>query len=121
MIQRALVLVGREKNVRQHIREADLVTVWVLEDWSLTWTVEISRGKVLYDRRPARKPDLVFAWPCAETFFDQVEAGAAPELKFTLAAPIDLRRFSATVYQAFCRALRKVLRFPFDDEGTRLA
>ena len=32
-IQRAFVRVGRERAIRQHLREAELTTLWTIEDW----------------------------------------------------------------------------------------
>lgn len=121
MIQRAVVLTGREKAVRQHIREARLITLWVVEDWKLAWTVELDRGRVHFGRRPARHPDMSFTWRTAEGFFRQVETGVAPESDFEASGNLDLRRFSEPVFRAFSKALRIVLRYPFDDAGNRLA
>ena len=56
LIQQAIVLTGRDLSVRQHIREVQLATLWVLEDWNFEWTVNLDRGKVRFDRRPARAP-----------------------------------------------------------------
>ncbi len=121
LIQRALVLVGREKSVRQHIREARVTTLWVVEDWKLAWTVEVDRGRVHFDRRPARRPDISFTWRSAEGFFRQVETDVPSESDFELSGPTEARRFSEPVYRAFCKAFRTVLHYPFDDEGNRLA
>src|SRR5438128_9637996 len=41
LIQRALVLTGRDRHVREHIREARLTMLWVLEDWGFAWTVHL--------------------------------------------------------------------------------
>jgi len=120
LIQRAFVLVGRDRNVRQHLREASVVTLWTLEDWKLAWTVELERGKVHFERRPAKHPDLTLTWRTAEEFFNQIENGVPPDDGLGIAGNLHLRRFSQPVYQAFCKALRKVLRYPFDDEGNRL-
>jgi len=69
ILQRAFVLTGRDRQLRQHIREARLTTLWVLEDWDLVWTVIIDRGKIEFDRRPAKHPDLTFNWETANEFF----------------------------------------------------
>ncbi len=121
LIQRAFVLVGRDGNVRQHLRQASAVTLWVLEDWKLAWTVELNRGRIQFERRPARHPDLTLTWRTAEEFFHQIEAGVFPEDGFEIAGNLESRRFSQPVYQAFCKVLLKVLRYPFDDAGNRLA
>jgi hypothetical protein len=69
LIQRALVLTGRDKQLRQHLREARLTTLWILEDWDLVWTVIIDRGKIEFERRPAKHPDLTLTWQTANEFF----------------------------------------------------
>ncbi len=118
LIQRALVLVGRDRRLRQHIRETRLVTTWTVEDWGLTWTVELDRGKVCYDRRSAGRPDCTFAWRTAEDFFRQIDRESFPDESF--GAP-ELRRLAEPFCRCFCRMMQRVLSFPFDDEGDRLA
>ncbi len=121
LIQRAFVLVGRDRNLRQHLREASVVTLWVLEDWKFAWTVGLDRGKIYFERRPARHPDLTLTWRTAEEFFHQIEAGVSPEDGFELAGNLEFRKFSQAVYQVFSKVLLRVLRYPFDDAGNRLA
>ena len=72
IIQRAFVLAGRDKPLRQHIREARFTTLWILEDWDLAWTVIVDRGKLEFERRLAKHPDLTFSWPTADKFFTSV-------------------------------------------------
>ena len=69
ILQRAFVLTGRDKQLRQHIREARLTTLWILEDWDLVWTVIIDRGKIEFERRPAKHPHLTLSWKTANEFF----------------------------------------------------
>jgi len=69
IIQRAFVLTGRDRRLRQHIREARLTTLWILEDWDLVWTVMIDRGKIEFERRPAKHPDMTLSWPTAGELF----------------------------------------------------
>jgi hypothetical protein len=69
ILQRAFVLTGRDRPLRQHIREARFTTLWTLEDWDLAWTVIVDRGKIEFERRPAKHPDLTFSWPTADEFF----------------------------------------------------
>ena len=69
IIQRAFVLAGRDRPLRQHIREARFTTLWVLEDWDLAWTVIVDRGKLEFERRLAKHPDLTLSWPAADDFF----------------------------------------------------
>ncbi len=115
LIQRALVLAGRDRNVRQHIREAKVITLWVLEDWQFEWTAVIERGKVHFDRRPARAPDLTLRWPNEEEFFTALWEGRDPIGSLLVEGNLSLRRFSDPVYSAFCRFMQQVLRHPFDD------
>ena len=46
MIQRAIVLTGRDRSVRQNIREVRIATLWVLENWNHERTVNLERGMV---------------------------------------------------------------------------
>jgi hypothetical protein len=69
ILQRAFVLTGRDRPLRQHIRESRFTTLWVLEDWDLAWTVIVDRGKIEFERRPAKHPDLTLSWPAADEFF----------------------------------------------------
>jgi len=69
LIQRAFVLTGRDKHLRQHLRAARLTTLWNLQDWDLVWTVIIDRGRIEFDRRPAKHPDLTLSWETANEFF----------------------------------------------------
>jgi hypothetical protein len=120
MIQRAFVLLGRNKHLRQHIREAHLTTLWVLEDWNFVWTVIFDRGRIEFERRPAKKPDLAFTWRTAGAFLRQVEEGSAPEGSFELAGNQELRRFSEPLLKGLLESLRHVLRNPVDDVGESL-
>jgi hypothetical protein len=120
LIQQALVLTGRDRTVRRHIREARVTTLWALEDWKLEWTVAINRGKVHFDRRPARTPDLTLTWPSAEEFFDTLWEGRNPDASLLLEGNLELRRYSDPVYSVFCRSLQQVLRYPFDNAGNPL-
>jgi len=115
LLQRAFVLVGRDRTVRQHIREAKTITLWVLEDWKFEWTVTIERGKVHFDRRRARTPDLTLTWPSAEEFFKTLWEGRNPDASLLFEGDLRLRRYSDPVYNVFCRMLQQVLRNPFDD------
>ena len=69
ILQRAYVLTGRDRTLRQHIREARFTTLWILEDWDFAWTVIVDRGRIEFERRPAKHPDLTFSWPTADGFF----------------------------------------------------
>lgn len=120
VIQRAFVLVERNKSVRQHLREADFTTLWVLEDWGLEWTVVIDRGKLNFRRGRSRKPQLTLVWRTAREFFDQIESESRVMNGFELIGNSGLRKFLDLVFQAFRTSLREVLTDPVDDAGERL-
>ncbi len=119
LIQRALVLVGRNRKVRQHIREARLTTLWVLEDWEFEWTVLLDRGKMVFDRRSARKPNVTLVWPEAAAFFRWVESDRERD-EFRIEGKPEDCRMAEMVCRAFRSVLGEVIRFPFDDDGVRL-
>jgi len=121
LIQRAIVLAGRNRNVKQQIREVDLTTVWSIEDWDLEWAVSIRRGKLDFDRRVPRRPDIQVRWPTAEVFF--AEAGdprAAGPSQVQYEGPPQMRRMWDVLHQTFRAALGEVLENPVDEDGTRL-
>jgi hypothetical protein len=120
IIQRAFVLTGRDRQLRQHIREARLTTLWILEDWDLVWTVTIDRGKIEFDRRPAKQPDLTFSWQTANEFFSRTRENASPESRLELAGNIELRRVASNLLKCFLGYLGHVLRDPVDDVGESL-
>jgi hypothetical protein len=120
LLQRAFVLVGRDRTVRQHIREARVITLWSLEDWGFEWTVGLDRGKLHFDRRPSRAPDLTLTWPSAEEFFKGLWEGKNPDDSLVLEGDLRLRRFADPIYGAFCRLMRQVMQVPFDEAGNRL-
>jgi len=78
IIQRAFVLTGRDRQLRQHLREARLTTLWILEDWDLVWTLIIDRGKMEFARRPAKHPDLTLTWRTANEFFSCASSSSRP-------------------------------------------
>lgn len=121
MIQRAIVLLGRDRHIHQHVREARMVTLWMLEDWKFAWTVEFDRGKVHFERRPAKRPDLTLTWQAAEQFFRQIASGGLAEEGFEVEGEASLRRFLLPIWRAFGKIMSGVLQNPFDDEGNSLA
>lgn len=121
LIQRAFVLVGRERAVRQHWREAELTTLWVLGDWDLEWTIVLHRGKLEFDRRPTRKPDVTLSWPTAEGFFQWIESNLQVAEGFTIEGTPESCRLAEVICRAFRTKMGQVLHFPFDDDGVRLA
>jgi hypothetical protein len=120
LIQQAFVLTSRDRTVRQHIREARLATLWVLEDWNFEWTVMIDRGKIRFDRRPAREPDMTLRWPDAGGFFASIQEGRTPDDSMEMEGDADFRSFVEPVYRSFCRLLEQVIRYPVDDAGNPL-
>ncbi len=120
LIQRALVLLARDKHVRQHLREARMTTLWVLEDWNFAWTIVLDRGKIEFERRPSRRPDLTISWPSVDEFFRQVDDGVAAEGKFDSPGEEEFRRFAEPLRKAFLLSLRHVLANPVDDAGVSL-
>jgi hypothetical protein len=133
VIQRAFVLAGRDRVVRQHIREAQLTTRWVLEDWNLEWTLTIDRGKLDFERRPAKHADLVLTWPSAADFFREVQTASrsrgglaiSPDQQgegsvVILSSDVRLVKMLEPVYFAFCATLREVLTNPVDENGDPL-
>ena len=117
IIQRALVLTGRDRQLRQHLREARLATLWILEDWDLVWTVIIDRGKIEFDRRPARHPDLTFTWQTANAFFSSASLSLSA---LELAGNLELRRVANHLSSSFLSHLGHVLRNPVDGAGESL-
>jgi hypothetical protein len=120
IIQRASVLAGRDRNVRQHIREARVTTLWAIEEWDLTWTLRIDRGRVEFDRRRSRQPDLTFTWQTAEDFFRESEPDSCPEGRLAITGNLELRRFADPVCRAFWASMRELLRNPVDECGDPL-
>jgi hypothetical protein len=120
LIQRAWVLTGRDRSVRQRIRHARLVTHWALTDWGLEWTAVIDRGTLRFERQPARRPQVAFSWPSAEEFFRSVQAGSDDPRLATEGEP-EARRVAEFVRRAFLETLRKVMQYPYDQDGRRLA
>lgn len=120
LIQRALVLAGRSRNVRQHIREADLTSVWSIDDWGLEWAVAIRRGKLDFDRRLPHAPDIRISWPTAEAFFHQSETALQDANPLQYEGPPEVRRIWDIIHQAFGTALHDLLQNPVDADGRSL-
>jgi hypothetical protein len=120
IIQRAFVLTGRDKQFRQHIREVRLTTLWALEDWELIWTVIIDRGKIEFERRPTKHPDLTLSWPTADEFFVCARETNPSNRRLELEATPDVRRVAGNLLKTYFRCLDRVLRNPVDDVGESL-
>jgi hypothetical protein len=120
IIQRAFVLAGRDRNVRQHIRAAEVTSLWIIEDWHLSWTLLVHRGRVEFDRQPARRPDLTLTWRTAEDFFKESESCERGQSNSEVTGNLALRRFIEPVWRAFGVSLRGLLRNPVDGSGEPL-
>ncbi|HYA63726.1 MAG TPA: hypothetical protein VED66_11000 [Candidatus Sulfotelmatobacter sp.] len=120
ILQRAFVLTGRDRALRQHIREARFTILWVLEDWDLVWTIIIDRGKIEFARRPAKHPDLTLSWRAASEFFSSASLSSLPEGSLKLAENTELRRVASHLLKCFFGYLGHVLRNPVDGAGESL-
>jgi hypothetical protein len=139
ILQRALVLTGRDRHLRQQIRSGRFTTLWILEDWDLIWTVIIERGRLEFERRPAKHPDLIFNWRTASDLFasasnDRTRAALVADLgqsqgaplhsdaqtAFTLSGNVELRRIAGNLLHCFLGYLGDVLRNPVDGSGESL-
>lgn len=120
IIQRAFVLMGRDKVLRQQIRESEIITLWIVEDWELEWTVFLHRGKFEVERRPSKHPDVTLTWPTAEEFFRQVDRSGDANVQVEILPPQDQRRFLETLLRGFFNYLRHVLANPVDGTGESL-
>jgi len=120
IIQRAFVLMGRDKFLRTQIRGARITSLWVIEDWQLEWTVFFHRGKFVVERRPAKHPDATLTWATAGDFFRQVDRAGETNVQVQIVPPQEHRRFFETILRGFFACLRHVLSNPFDDAGESL-
>lgn len=120
IIQRAFVLMGRDKVLRRLIRECQITTLWVVEEWQMEWTVFFDRGKFEVERRPAKRPDVTLLWPTAEEFFRQVDRAGGAEVEVKMLPPHEHRRLFETLLRGFFANLRHVLANPIDDVGESL-
>jgi hypothetical protein len=119
-IQRAFVLAGRERAIHQHLREAELTTLWAIADWGLEWTVVFDHGRLEFHRGRAGRPRLTYSWPRADDFFAHIEDGPPGPDGFACIGDPGVRKFAEPVFNAFASALRTVLANPVDDDGEQL-
>ncbi|MGH9430512.1 MAG: hypothetical protein ACRD3T_03120 [Terriglobia bacterium] len=123
VIQRALVLAGRDRPLRDHIRAVRLETLWRIEDSGLSWTVLIDRGRLEFSRRPTKRPNVTFIWATLADFIPQLErqtSALANEADFIQAEDPKARKAALALYTTFISQLRQVLANPFDEDGTPL-
>ncbi len=111
---------GRDKALRQQIREVEITTLWIIEDWELAWTVFLHRSRFELERRPAKHPDVTLAWPTAEQFFQQAHRSSVFNVQVEISPPQNRRRFFETLLRGFFDCLRHVLENPVDDVGESL-
>ena len=120
IIQRAFVLMGRDKVLRQQIRESEVTTLWIIEDWEMEWTVFLHRGRFEVERRPAKHPDVTLSWPTAEEFFQQVDRPGEAPVKVRILPVPERHRYFEMLLRGFFTCLRHVLAHPLDDDGKSL-
>jgi hypothetical protein len=120
LIQRAFVLTGRDRQVRQHIREVHIIVLWRLDDWDLEWTVTLDRGRIEFDRRPSKRPDMILTWKSAVDFFMQAETERFHEESIEREGEIAVWRTVSPLVRAFFPNLGGVMRNPVDENGVRL-
>ena len=120
IIQRTFVLMGKDKVLRQQIRESEITTLWIVEDWDLEWTVLLRRGKFEFERRPSKHPDVTLSWPTAEEFFHQVDRSGDANVRVQILPEQHRHRFLETLLRGFFSRLRSVLTNPVDALGESL-
>ena len=120
IIQRTFVLMGRDKVLKQQIRESEITTLWIIEDWELEWTVFLHRGRFEIERRPAKHPDVTLSWPTAADFFRQVDSSGNTDVQAQIVPEQNRRRFFETLLRGFFATLRNVLANPVDGAGESL-
>jgi len=121
VIQRAFVLIGRDKALRQKLRSGKLTTRWLVEDWGLEWTVIIAEGHLEFHRGHVGKAQVSFLWKSGDDFLGQIATGTNPGDGFELECEPALRRVVDSLFAAFGNTLKAVLADPVDDDGVRLA
>ena len=120
VIQRAVVLTGRDKALRQKLRSVELTTRWLIEDWGLEWTVVVDQGHIEFHRGHVGKAQVSILWKTGDEFLGHLETKSVPAGGFELECEPGLRRVVDMVFQAFLSTLRNVLADPVDDDGVRL-
>lgn len=120
VIQRAFVLVGRDKALRQNLRSVVLTTRWMIEDWGLEWTVVVDEGHLEFHRGHVGKAQVSSIWKSGDDFLGQFVNGTSPGDGFELECEPALRRVVDLLFGAFGKKLKAVLDEPIDDDGVRL-
>ena len=120
IIQRTFVLLGKDKTIKQLIRETEMVTVWMIEDWELEWTLILHKGKFEIERRQAKHPEVTLSWPTAVEFFAQVDRPASANVQVRMTPEPTQHRFFDTLLRGFFSTLHRVLEDPVDAVGQNL-
>lgn len=120
LIQRAFVLLGRNRQMRQQIREARLTSLWTIVDMDLTWTVILDRGRFEFERRPSKNPDVRLSWGTSEEFFRKAAGLPSREESLQWEGTPQMRRFFEPILRGLFESLHHVLAYPVDDAGESL-
>ena len=121
VIQRAVVLLGRDKAFRQKVRTVQLNSRWNVEDWDLEWTVIVTQGRMEFHRGETGRAQTHLRWKTGEDFLKHVESGRAPGDGFEHECPAAEKALVESLLARFCATLKSVLADPADDDGVRLA
>jgi hypothetical protein len=120
VIQRAFVLMGRDRALRQKLRGTELATRWRVEDWDLEWTAVMAGGRFEFFRGQTGRAPVNIHWERGEDFLAQVRHGGTSFAGFSYHCDAAARRPLELVIQSFLTTLRRVLQNPIDDDGVRL-
>jgi hypothetical protein len=120
IIQRTFVLMGKDRALRQLIRDSEITTVWAIEDWDFEWSVYLDRGKFEFERRQSKHPDVTLTWPTAVIFFQQVDNARDASLSAQITPDQKRSQLFAVLLRGFFSNLRAVLENPVDAVGQNL-
>jgi hypothetical protein len=119
LIQRAVVLAGRDRGLHVHLRHEQFTALCRIEDWNFAWSIAARRGRLRFDRRPVKNPELTLTWASAEEFFADVENSSVGAGNLTASVP-QLPRVWERIHTVFCASLRQLLANPVDESGDPL-
>ena len=120
VIQRAFVLAGRNRTLRQSLRDVQLNTRWAIEDWDLEWTVLLNSGHPEFHRGHVGKAQVALRWQSGKAFLGQIETGLVAKDDFAFDGDPGWRRIIDALFSVFRASLKEVLHDPVDDDGVRL-
>ena len=78
------------------------------------------RGRIEFDRRPTKRPDLTFTWQSAADFFAEIETGVRAAQRSQAEGDLALQRVCEPVYRSFSKTLQTLLGQPVDENGLPL-